>query len=117
MPRVFLNRSVQIRTKSWRDIDQVIFSQVLRVRQEITGTIGRDDFGVSQGAKSAHTGSMEAMSDAGGAQKRPALRGGPLAWGGVAPLGHQAPLGSLVAPCPDHKSGPPNCPGYFVTDP
>ena len=29
MPRVFLNRSVQIRPKSWRDIVQVIFSQVL----------------------------------------------------------------------------------------
>ena len=58
----------------------------LRVRHEITGTIGRDDFGASQGAKSAHTGSMEAMSDAGGAQKRPALRGGPsLARGSVAP--------------------------------
>jgi len=45
-------------------------AQALRVRHEITGTIGRDDFGASQGAKSAHTGSMEAMSDAGGAQKR-----------------------------------------------
>ena len=73
MPRVFLNRFVQIRPKSWRDIDQVIFSQVLRVRHEITGIIGRDDFGASQGVKSAHTGSMEAMSDAGAAQKRPAL--------------------------------------------
>jgi len=41
-----------------------------KVRHEITGTIGRDDFGASQGAKNAHTGSMEAMSDAGAAQKR-----------------------------------------------
>ncbi len=64
-------------------------AQALRVRHEITSTIGRDDFGASQGAKSAHTGSMEAMSDAGGAQKRPALRGGPsLARGGVAPRSH-----------------------------
>ena len=64
-------------------------AQALRVRHDITGTIGRDDFGASQGAKSAHTGSMEAMSDAGGAQKRPALRGGPsLARGGVAPRSH-----------------------------
>ena len=64
-------------------------AQALRVRHEITGTIGRDDFGASQGAKSAHTGSMEAMSDAGAAQKRPALRGGPsLARGGVAPRSH-----------------------------
>ncbi len=31
MPRVFLNRSVQIRSKSWRDIVQGIFSQVLSV--------------------------------------------------------------------------------------
>gem|GEM_PF-4683436 len=60
-------------------------AQALRVRHEITGIIGRDDFGASQGAKSAHTGSMEAMSDVGAAQKRPALRGGPsLARGGVA---------------------------------
>jgi len=29
MPRVFLNRSVQIRPQSWRDMAQVIFSQVL----------------------------------------------------------------------------------------
>jgi len=29
MSRVFLNRSVQIRPKSWRDIVQVTFSQVL----------------------------------------------------------------------------------------
>ncbi len=29
MPRVFLNRSVQIQPKSWRDIVQVSFSQVL----------------------------------------------------------------------------------------
>jgi len=29
MPRVFLNRSVQIQPKSWREIVQVIFSQVL----------------------------------------------------------------------------------------
>jgi len=64
-------------------------AKALRVRHEITGTIGRGDFGVSQGAKSAHTGSMEAMSDAGGAQKRPALWGGPsLARGGVAPRSH-----------------------------
>ena len=61
----------------------------LRVRHEIPGTIGRDDFGVSQGAKNAHTGSMEAMSDAGAAQKRPALRGGPsLARSVVAPRSH-----------------------------
>ncbi len=40
-----------------------------------------------------HTGSMEAMSDAGGAQKRPALRGGPsLARGGVAPWSHSPAL-------------------------
>jgi len=32
-------------------------------RHELTGTISRDDFGVSQGEKSAHTGSMETMSD------------------------------------------------------
>ena len=51
-------------------------AQALRVGHEITGTSGRDDLRASQGAKSAHTGSMEAMSDAGGAQKRPALRGG-----------------------------------------
>ncbi len=64
-------------------------AKALRVRHEITGTIGRDDFGASQGAKSTHTGSMEAMSDASGAQKRPALRGGPsLARGGVAPRSH-----------------------------
>jgi S1-C subfamily serine protease len=31
MPRVVLNRSVQIRPKSWRDIVQVIFSQVLSI--------------------------------------------------------------------------------------
>jgi len=30
----------------------------------------RDDFGASQGAKSAHTGSMEAMSNAGAVPKR-----------------------------------------------
>jgi len=35
--------------------------------------MGRDDFGASQGAKSAHTGSMEATSHAGAAQNRPAL--------------------------------------------
>ena len=29
MPRGFLNRSVQIQPKSWREIVQVIFSQVL----------------------------------------------------------------------------------------
>ena len=29
MPRVFLNRSVQIQPKSWREIVQVIFPQVL----------------------------------------------------------------------------------------
>ena len=93
-------------------------AQALRVRHEITRTIGPDDFGASQGAKSAHTGSMEAISDAGGAQKRPALRGGPsLARGVVAPQAHIAPLGSLVAPRPDHKSGPPNYTGYFVTGP
>ncbi len=58
----------------------------LRVRHEITGTIGRDDFGASQGAKSPHTGSMEAMTNAGAAQKCPALGGGPsLARGVVAP--------------------------------
>ncbi len=34
--------------------------------------IPRRDFGASQGAKSAHTGSMEAMSDAGAVQKQPA---------------------------------------------
>ncbi len=33
MPRVFLNRSVQIRPKSWRDIVQGIFSQVLTHRE------------------------------------------------------------------------------------
>ncbi len=64
-----------------------LFSFLLshRVRHDIPGTIGRDDFGASQGAKSAHTGSMEAMSDAGSAKKRPALpivprlfRDGPL---------------------------------------
>jgi len=53
-------------------------AQALRVRHEITGTIGRDDFGASQGAKSAHTGSMEAMSDAGAAQKRPGPTGRPF---------------------------------------
>jgi len=50
----------------------------LRVRHEITGTIGRDDFGASQGAKSAHTESMEAMSEAGAAQKRPGPTGRPI---------------------------------------
>jgi hypothetical protein len=50
---------------------------MLRVRHEIPGTIGRGDVGVSQGEKSAHTGSIETMSDAGAAQKWPALRGGP----------------------------------------
>jgi hypothetical protein len=48
------------------------------VRHEISGTIGRDDFGASQGAKSAHTGSMEVMSDAGAAQKRPGPTGKPI---------------------------------------
>jgi len=38
-------------------------------RHEITGTIGRDDFGASLGAKSAHTGSMEAMSAAAATRK------------------------------------------------
>ncbi len=33
MLRVFLNRSVQIQPKSWREIVQVIFSQVLRQQQ------------------------------------------------------------------------------------
>ena len=32
-------------------------------------------------------------------------------------LGHIVPRCSLVAPRPDHKSGPPNGPGYVVTDP
>jgi len=32
MPRVFLNRSVQIWPKSWRDMGQVIFFQVLTIR-------------------------------------------------------------------------------------
>jgi len=50
----------------------------LRVRHEITGTIGRDNFGASQGAKNAHTGSMEAMSEAGAAQKRPGPTGRPI---------------------------------------
>ncbi len=50
----------------------------LRVRHDITGTIGRDDFGASLGAKSAHTGSMEAMSHAGAAQKRPGPTGRPI---------------------------------------
>ena len=58
----------------------------LRVRHEITGTIGRDDFGVSQGAKSRAYRELEVMSDAGAAQKRPALQGSPsLARGVVAP--------------------------------
>jgi len=30
MPRLFLNRTVQIRPKSWRDVVKVILSQVLR---------------------------------------------------------------------------------------
>ncbi len=36
MSRIFLNRSVQIRPKSWRDFVQVIFFQVLRARATIT---------------------------------------------------------------------------------
>ena len=59
----------------------------------IPNTIGRGDFEASQGAKSAHTGSMEAMSNAGVAQKRPALRGGPpLAGGVVAPRLHRSTM-------------------------
>jgi len=50
----------------------------LRVRHDIPGAIGRDDFGASQGAKSAHTGSMQVMSDAGAAQKRPGPTGRPI---------------------------------------
>ncbi len=57
------------------------------------------------------------MNDAGAAQKRPALRGAHL-WLGASLLpGHLVPLCSLVAPCHDHKFGPPDCTGYFVTDP
>jgi len=90
----------------------------LRVRHDIPGTIDRDDFGASQGAKSVHTGSMKAMSDAGAVQKRFGPTGRPI----FGPrrrcfLGHIVPLCSLVAPRPDHKSGPPNYTGYVVTDP
>ena len=49
-----------------------------RVRHEILRTIGREDFGASQRAKSAHTGSMEVMSDAGVAQKRLGPVGRPI---------------------------------------
>ena len=39
-------------------------------------------------------------------------------WSGASLLlGHRVPLCSLVAPRRNHKSGPPNCTGYFVTDP
>ncbi len=83
-----------------------------------TGAIGRDDFEASQGAKSAHTGSMEAMSDAGAAQKRSGTPGKPIFGPGRRCfLGHIVPLCFPVAPRPDHKSGPPNGTGYVVADP
>jgi len=51
------------------------------------------------------------MSDAGAAQKRPALRAGPsLVLGVVAPRSHPPPR-------PDPKSEAPNCTGYVVMDP
>jgi len=90
----------------------------LRVRYDIPGTIGRNDFGASQGAKNAYTGRMEAMSDAGVVQERPGPTGEAHLWsGGSLLLSHIVPLCFLVAPRPDHKSGSPNCPGYVVTDP
>jgi len=89
----------------------------LRVRHVIPGLIGRDDFGASQGAKSAHTGSMEATSDA--AQPKIVRPYGEAhLWPGASLLlGHIVPRCSLVAPRPDHKTGPPNCTGYVVTGP
>jgi len=89
----------------------------LRVRHKITATIGQNDWGVSQGAKFANTGNMEAMSETGAAQKRPGLRVGPsLARCVVAPRSH-SPAIRPRRPRPNHKSGAPNCTGYFVTDP
>ena len=83
-------------------------NNAVRVRHEITGTIGRDDFGVSQGAKIAHTGSMEAMSDAGVAQKRPGPPGRPIFGPGrrcssvtesrYAPSSRLAPIANLGLP-------------------
>ncbi len=43
MPRVFLNRSVQIQPKSWRDIGQVIFSRVLSSLQLLKDLAGGFD--------------------------------------------------------------------------
>jgi len=63
----------------------------LRVRHEITGTIGRDDFGVSQRAKSAHAGILGTKSDAGVAKKRPALRGSSSLAQSVVALRSQSP--------------------------
>jgi hypothetical protein len=61
----------------------------LRVRHERAGTIGRDDFGANQGAKSAHTGSMEAMIEAGAAPRASGPMGRPFwACGLVAPRSH-----------------------------
>jgi len=76
---------------------------MIRVRQDIPGTMGRDDFGASQGAKSAHTGSMEAMSDAGAVQNRLGPTGrsifGP--WR-RAFLGHIVPLSGVHPPSSHH---------------
>ena len=52
MPRVFLNRSVQIQPKSWREIVQVIFSQVLTKEeseksQKLPTRFGEEPFKIS----------------------------------------------------------------------
>jgi hypothetical protein len=70
--------------------------------------IGRDDFGTSQGAKSAHTGSMETMSDAGAAQKRPGLTGRPIFGPG---RGCFSVTSSRDAPFPITNLGLPLVPG------
>ncbi len=58
------------------------------------------------------------MSDAGAVQKRLGPTGRPIFGPGRRGfLGHIVPLCSFVALRPDHKSGPPNCTGYFLTDP
>ena len=87
-------------TNQARTSQEAVELQWLRVRHEITGIISRDDFRVSQGAKSAHTGSMEAMSDAGAAEKRHALKGEADLWPPSSLLlGPIVQLCSLVAPC------------------
>ena len=65
-----------------------------------------------------HTGSMEAMSDAGAAQKRPGPTGRPIFGPGrrcSLVTSSRDVSSSRLAPIT--KSGPPNCTGYFVMDP